>query len=68
MNDCRCGHSGSGPHPCHAKGHSCGKHAVQRFYNAQAVALVGVQMKFQMSDTWACDECWKAFTGVKSHH
>lgn len=55
---CRCGHDGKGPHPCHAVGYTCRKPATQRFYNARPVALAGVQMKFQATNTWACDECW----------
>lgn len=58
---CRCGHSGDGPHPCHAKAYGCRKPATLRFYGARPVALAGVQMKLEMSDTWACDECWEMY-------
>lgn len=58
MSACRCGWSGEGDHLCHR----CGKRAGSlRFYNATAVALAGAQLKFQVSDTWGCDECWEAF-------
>lgn len=58
---CRCGHDGTGPHPCHGEGYSCRKPAKQRFYNPQLVSLSGVQMKVQVTDTWACDDCWEKF-------
>lgn len=32
-----------------------------RFYNPKLVSLSGMQLKFQVSDTWACDECWEKF-------
>jgi len=62
MNDCRCGHSG-GPegHPCHGKGYTCRKPASIRFYNPNLVSLAGMQMKLQVQDTWACDDCWLKF-------
>lgn len=59
---CRCGWDGQGEHPCHARGYTCGKPARQRFYGAHLVALAGVQMKVGISDTWACDEHWAAFS------
>jgi hypothetical protein len=34
------------------------------------VALAGVQMKLQVTDTWACDDCWAEFTprsGLTGH-
>jgi len=65
MNACRCGHDGQGSHPCHAKAYKCRKPASQRFYNAQRVALTGMQMKLQVQDTWACDECWEEFKAMK---
>lgn len=61
MNRCRCGHpkDSPDPHPCHAKGYACGKPAIQRFYNVVPYAHVaGMQMKLEVRDTWACDECW----------
>lgn len=61
---CRCGHTGSDSHPCHGKGHTCGKPASQRFYNPMPVALAGVMMKVQVTDTWACDDCWDAFKAM----
>lgn len=64
MAECRCGHTGEGPHPCHAKGHTCGKPATQRFYNARPVCLSGMQMKLGVSETWACDECWEEFKAM----
>lgn len=61
METCRCGYIGEGEHPCHAEGYTCGKPAKQRFYNPQTVALSGMQMKFQVQDTWACDQHWEEF-------
>lgn len=64
---CRCGHTGIGPHPCHAKGHTCRKPALQRFYAPRLAALAGVQMKIVMTETWACDDCWVQFgVGLKA--
>jgi hypothetical protein len=60
---CRCGFNGEGEHPCHGKAYSCRKPAKQRFYGAHLTALAGVQMKLGVNSTWACDECWSAFTG-----
>ncbi len=61
--NCRCGHDDDSdtPHPCHAKGYTCKKPAQRRFYNPKVVGIAGVQMKFGMSDTWACDDCWNSF-------
>lgn len=65
MSDkCRCGHEGAGDHPCHGKAHTCRKPATQHFYNPQPVALAGMQMKLQVTDTWACDECWTQFKAM----
>lgn len=61
MSTCRCGYNGEGDHPCHGNGYRCRKTAKRRFYNPQPVGLAGLQMKLQVSDTWACDECWAAF-------
>jgi len=55
---CRCGHDGDGPHPCHAGQYTCRRPAKERFYNPELAPLSGVQMKLQMTQTWACDECW----------
>jgi hypothetical protein len=60
-NPCRCGFQGTGDHLCHGKGYTCTNTGSFRLYNAQAVALAGVQMKLQGTDTWACDSCWDAF-------
>ena len=59
--NCRCGYNGEGPHLCHGKAHTCRKPASQRFYNPHITALAGMQMKFGLHDTWACDECWEWF-------
>jgi hypothetical protein len=32
-----------------------------RFYDARLVPLAGVQMKFEVRDTNACDPCWSDF-------
>lgn len=61
MSTCRCGHDSTGDHPCHGNGYECRKPAKRRLYNPRPVGLAGVQMKLQVSDTWACDECWAAF-------
>ena len=61
MDTCRCGHKdGDDFHPCHAKAYTCRKPATQRFYNPRPVCLAGVQMKFAVNETWACDDCWEA--------
>jgi hypothetical protein len=64
MNRCRCGHEGEGEHPCHGDAYKCRKPSKQRFYNARHVALAGMQMKMEVSSTWACDECWKKFRDI----
>jgi hypothetical protein len=58
---CRCGHDGQGPHPCHARGYTCRQPAKQRFYSPKFVALAGAQVKLQVRETWACDPCWQNF-------
>lgn len=58
---CRCGWDGQGEHPCHADAYTCRKPAQHRFYNPQFVGLAGVQMKMQVTDTYACDACWEKF-------
>ena len=50
---CRCGFT-EGDHPCHYAGYTCRKPATQRFYNPELVSLAGMQMKVQVTDTWAC--------------
>ena len=66
VTSCRCGWDGTGEHPCHFNGYTCGQPARQRFYNARPVALAGAQMKLQMTDTWACDAHWHEFTSQKT--
>lgn len=62
MAQCRCGYNGEeGEHPCHGGAYTCRKPAKQRFYGARLVALAGVQMKAEVSDTWACDACWERY-------
>jgi len=62
MNACRCGYTGPEEgHPCHFNGYLCGKPAKQRFYNARPVALAGMILKFETTDTWACDEHWESW-------
>lgn len=61
---CRCGYDGVGDHPCHGRAYSCKRPASQRFYDPRPVSLAGVQMKFQVSDTWACNDCWTTFALV----
>ena len=60
-NTCRCGYDNVGEHPCHGNAYTCGKPSKQRFYNARPVALAGMQMKLEVTDTFACDECWIKF-------
>ena len=60
-SSCRCGHTGNGPHPCHAGGYRCSAPATRRLYNAELVALAGMQPKAQIQETWACDACWESF-------
>jgi hypothetical protein len=54
---CRCQRDAP-VHLCHGGGYTCPRPGVQRFYGGRLVALAGVQMKAEMRDTWACDECW----------
>lgn len=65
LSQCRCGHAGEGPHPCHANEYTCRKPATRRWYNARMVGLAGMQDKFEVSDTWACDECWAKWQEVR---
>lgn len=61
-NKCRCGYSGKDDeHPCHGDGYVCKNPSLQRFYSPKIVSLAGMQMKFDICDTWACDECWDSF-------
>ena len=63
--DCRCGaKKDDTPHPCHGEAYTCRKPAERRWYNARPVALSGMQMKVQVEDTWACEECWSKFKSV----
>lgn len=60
---CRCGWDGQGAHPCHADGYTCRKPATRRFYTptpgkAPYAQVPGVQIKLQLAETFACDECW----------
>lgn len=42
--------------------HRCGKEPGSiRFYSPKLVPLAGMQMKFQVRDTWGCDACWAVF-------
>ena len=65
---CRCGHdpAKSSQHPCHGKGYTCGRPATRRFYNprppGQYASLAGMQMKIEVTESWACDDCWAAFS------
>ena len=70
---CRCGHpkDSSAPHPCHKYKQKvggrmnelvrCGQPAKQRFYNPHPVALAGMQMKLEVTESWACEGCWAEF-------
>ena len=60
---CRCGWNGTGDHPCHNNGYSCGAPAKERWYSPPYLAsLAGVQMKLSMHQTVACDKCWAVFS------
>lgn len=64
---CRCGfvEASNEPHPCHSKGYTCRKPAKQHFYIPHwNFSVAGAQMKASVSDTWACDECWKEFEAL----
>ena len=64
---CRCGWYGVGDHPCHHAAYTCRRPAKRRFYvPSMAFTLAGGQLKFSMSDTFACDECWEAFSKLLS--
>lgn len=65
---CRCGHEGTGPHPCHGSGYQCRAPASSRLYNARPVALSGIQFKLGVSETWACDACWAEFRAQLPAH
>lgn len=59
MSDaCRCGWDGRGDHPCHRCHAAPG---TLRFYSPYLVPLSGMQMKFEVRDTNACDPCWEFF-------
>jgi len=65
MTKCRCGYDPvlddpNLQHPCHR----CGQPAKERFYSAQPAHLAGVQVKFAVSQTWACDSCWTWFKNL----
>jgi hypothetical protein len=62
MEACRCGHTTAEQHPCHGDGYACKKDSKQRFYNPHIASLAGAQLKFEVKDTWACDDCWEKFT------
>jgi hypothetical protein len=55
---CRCGHNGDGPHPCHGVAYTCRQPATIRFFADHNASLVGAQMKFSATTTFACDKCW----------
>lgn len=67
---CRCGWDGTGDHPCHYKNYTCRKPAKERLYlPSMKFSLAGAQLKFSMSKTFACDECWEDFNKLlKKHH
>lgn len=52
---CRCGWDGTGDHLCHRCHVAIGS---SRLCDLRAVALAGMQVKFQAYETWGCDGCW----------
>jgi hypothetical protein len=70
LEQCRCGHAGDGVHPCHWNGYACRKPAKRRFYALPmgSYSLAGCQPKVAASETWACDECWRAYVGANTEH
>lgn len=63
MTNCRCGWDGKGDHPCHGLAYTCRKPATLRFYMPSwKFSLAGAQLKFSVTETWACDECWVGFS------
>lgn len=51
-------------HLCHGADYTCPRPAKSRLYRTSQhidFALAGVQTKFVMTETWACDECWAEF-------
>lgn len=58
---CRCKRATPETHLCHGGGYTCPNPGRRRFYNFRAAALAGSQLKFDATDTFACDECWAAF-------
>lgn len=61
---CRCGYTGEGPHPCHGQGYTCRRPAERRLYATPRTSLAGMQMKVGVAETWACEECWRAWAGT----
>lgn len=64
-SECRCGHTGDGPHPCHGDGYRCRAPARHRLYAARLLSLAGMQPKVGATDTWACDSCWAEFNAER---
>lgn len=61
---CRCGWNGTGDHPCHRCGTAPGK---RRLRHADIpYSLAGAQPKFNMVETWSCDECWAEWVDFNS--
>jgi len=59
---CRCGWLGVGDHPCHGLAYTCRKASTPRYYpQTMNFSLAGAQMKLSVTETHACDECWRAF-------
>lgn len=60
---CRCNRETERGHLCHGQGYTCPNPGKLRIYNAEPVALAGMQMKVQAQQTIACDVCWAAYIG-----
>lgn len=63
---CRCGWDGEGDHPCHGQMYTCRRPATARYYEPHKFySLAGAQPKMSVAQTYACDECWEAFTKAR---
>jgi hypothetical protein len=60
---CRCGWDGTGDHPCHWGNYTCRKPGKEFLYVPHMrFSLAGVQIKFSVEKTVACDEHRELFS------